>query len=109
MISTVKILNRQCRRLSGTTPPFCASFSMTALWSAIFSSALPSVPTCTFSSLASSFRAARLRVEIKQLQQVNYRGLVIATTTLGCRHLAEHCANIHVLGGRLGGSGGRRR
>lgn len=34
----------QFRRLSGTMPPFSASLAITALWSAMFCSALPSAP-----------------------------------------------------------------
>ena len=50
----------QPRRLSGTTPPFSASLAITALCSAIFSSALPSAPAWTSSSFASSLRADKL-------------------------------------------------
>ena len=47
-------------RLSGTLPPLSASFCITALCKAIFSSAVPSWPTWTFNSDASSFRADKL-------------------------------------------------
>ena len=50
----------QPRRLSGTMPPFSASFAITALCSAIFCSALPSAPAWTPSSWPSSLRAERL-------------------------------------------------
>ena len=47
-------------KLSGTLPPFSASFCITALWRATFSSAVPSAPTWTLHSLANCLRASRL-------------------------------------------------
>ena len=55
--------------LAGTLPPFSASSCMTALWRAIFSSAEPSAPTCTFSSCASSLRAFRLESRSSSLSR----------------------------------------
>jgi hypothetical protein len=50
----------QSSRLSGTFPPFSASLRSTALCRAMFCSALPCSPACTFNSAASFLRAARL-------------------------------------------------
>src|ERR687897_353217 len=43
--------------VSGTLPPFSATFRITALCRAMFCSALPCAPAFTFSSCASSLRA----------------------------------------------------
>lgn len=53
-------LRNQLRRLSGTLPPFSASFAHTAFCNAMFCSAVPSAPTWTFNSCASVLRACKL-------------------------------------------------
>ncbi len=59
----------QCLMLAGTVPPLSATFSITALCSAMFCSALPSAPAWTLSSFASSLRASRLELRSSSLSR----------------------------------------
>ena len=120
-------------RLSGTLPPFSSSLCITARCRAMFSSALPSAPACTFSSLANSLRAVRLEsrsssfsrstIDVRQLlsppfwvAEINQDYLNIHLThrryrrrrrTGGCCRSSTHCIWRGLLGTSRVGRGGR--
>ena len=91
----------QLRDCPGTTPPFSASLAITALCSAIFSSALPSAADMDVELIGELLARVQAGVQVEQLQKVDDRALVVAAAALHRRHFAEHRADIDVL--RRGG------
>jgi hypothetical protein len=84
----------QCRIVSGTLPPFSASFCMTAFDSAMFCSALPSAPAWTLKLLRELLARREARVEVEHLEQVDDRRLVVAAAALGGRELGQHVVDV---------------
>ena len=96
------------RNLSGTLPPFSASFTMTCLWSQIFIDAeLFLSPVMKL--LGKLFARPKARVEIEKLHQIDHRLLPVELLFIVGRELGEDGGDVDGCRRRGARSGTRLR
>jgi hypothetical protein len=83
--------------LSGTLPPFSATFFITALCSAMFCSALPCAPGVDVQFLCEFLARVQRRIEVEELQQVHDRLAIVSAAALLRSHIAQHLVDVDVL------------